>query len=306
MKLLSTFFLVLISLLAQAQTKQICITVDDLPIVPYGVSSSLTQFEITQKLLATFKEYDVPAIGYVNEGKLYPNGTFDESKYKLLVYWVENGFELGNHTYSHGSYHKMSYSDFTEEILKGEKHIRPLLKDHGMELKYFRHPFLHSGNTKGATDSLNQFLEEHNYIPAPVTIDNEDYLFAKAYAKAYMNGDSTLMKKIGQSYLEHSEQKLNYYEKLSTAVFDRDIVQTMLTHANQLNADYMGKLLDIFKKHGYSFVSQEEVLKDDAYNEPVTEFGNWGISWLERWVMSRGIKGDIWKGNPEVPKYITD
>lgn len=306
MKLLSTFFLVLVSLLAQAQTKQICITVDDLPIVPYGVSSSFTQFEITQKLLATFKEYDVPAIGYVNEGKLYPNGTFDESKYKLLVYWVENGFELGNHTYSHGSYHKLPFKDFTADVLKGEGLIRPLLKKNGYELKYFRHPFLHSGNTKGATDSLNQFLKEHNYIVAPVTIDNEDYLFAKAYAKAYVSGDSALMKKIGNAYLEHSEKKLEFYEKMTTALFDRDIAQTMLTHANQLNADYMGKLLEIFKKHGYTFVSQAASLKDEAYQEPITKFGNWGISWLEKWTMSRGLKGYIWEGNPEVPKYITD
>lgn len=306
MKLLSTFTLVLVSILAQSQTKQICITVDDLPIVPYGVSSSYTQFEITQKLLATFKQYDVPAIGYVNEGKLYPNRTFDQSKYKLLVYWVENGFELGNHTYSHGSYHKLSYAEFTKDILKGEKHIRPLLKEHGFELKYFRHPFLHSGNTQGASDSLNQFLADHNYIPAPVTIDNEDYLFAQAYAKAYVNGDSTLMKKIGRSYLEHSEQKLKYFENMTSTLFDRDIAQIMLTHANQLNAYYMDKLLDIFIKHGYTFVSQKEALKDSAYNEPVTKFGNWGISWLEKWTMSRGIKGDVWEGNPEVPKYITD
>ncbi|MTI41821.1 polysaccharide deacetylase family protein [Fulvivirga lutimaris] len=306
MRLTTTFYLILIGFAASAQTKQICITVDDLPIVPYAVSSPDTQFEITQKLLATFKEYDVPAIGYVNEGKLYPNGTFNESKYKLLVYWLDNGFELGNHTYSHGSYNKMSYTDFTEDLLKGEKHIRPLLKEHGKELKYFRHPFLHSGNTQGAYDSLNQFLADHNYIPTPITIDNEDYLFAQAYARAYVNGDSTLMKKIGASYLDHSEQKLKYYENMSSTLFDRDIAQTMLTHANKLNADYMDKLIGIFKKHGYTFVSQEEVLKDEAYQEQVTKFGNWGISWLEHCALSRDLKGDIWKGNPEVPKYITD
>ena len=306
MKLLLTFLLALVGILAHAQTKQICISVDDLPIVPYAVSSSYTQFEITQKLLTTFKKYDVPAIGYVNEGKLYPNGKFDESKYKLLVYWVENGFELGNHTYSHGSYHKLSYTQFTNGVLKGEKHIRPLLKEHGLELKYFRHPFLHSGTTKGSYDSLNQFLTDHNYIPAPITIDNEDYLFAQAYAKAYVNGDSALMKKIGASYLEHSEQKLKYYEKMTAALFDRDIAQTMLIHANQLNADYMDKLLDIFKRHGYTFISQEQALKDEAYKEQVTEFGNWGISWLEHCALSRDLKGDVWKGSPEVPKYITD
>lgn len=306
MKLLSTFFMVLLSILVNAQTKQICITVDDLPIVPYAVSSPDTQFEITQKLLTTFKKYDVPAIGYVNEGKLYPKGIYDEAKYKLLVYWVENGFELGNHTYSHGSYNKLSYTDFTNDLIKGENHIRPLLKKHGLELKYFRHPFLHSGNTKGAYDSLNQFLADHNYIPSPITIDNEDYLFAQAYAKAYVNGDSTLMKKIGASYVEHTEQKLKYYENMSSVLFDRDIAQTMLIHANQLNADYMNKLLDLFKKYDYTFISQEQALKDEAYKEQVTKFGNWGISWLEHCAVSRDLKGDVWKGNPEVPKYITD
>ena len=293
-------------MLSHAQTKQICITVDDLPIVPYGISSTWDQFEITKKLLNTFKKYNVPAIGFVNEGKLYWEGKLNNKKYKLLAYWPTNGFELGNHTYSHGSYNKLSFEDFTNDILKGEELTRPLLEEHGLELKYFRHPFLHTGNTKGATDSLHQFLAEHNYIVAPVTIDNEDYLFAHAYGKAYQKGDSSLMKKIGESYIEHSEEKLKYYEKLTTTLFSTEMSQIMLTHANQLNADYMDKLLVMLKKHGYTFISQTEALKDAAYNEPVTKFNNWGISWLEKWVLSRGQNLDILKESPDVPSFITE
>ncbi len=306
MKLISTFSLVIISLFTQAQTKKICMTVDDLPIVPYGVSSSETQFDILKKLLDTFEKYDVPAIGYVNEGKLYPDKRIDSAKYKLLEMWPANGFELGNHTFSHGSYHRLLFEDFTNDILKGEQLTRPLLKKYGLELKYFRHPFLHTGNTKASTDSLNQFLIDHNYIVAPVTIDNDDYLFAQAYGRAYQKGDSSLMKKIGESYIEHSEEKLKYYEKLTTTLFDRDMSQIMLTHANQLNADYMDKLLEMLKKYGYTFVSQSEALKDDAYNEPITKFSNWGISWLEKWVLSRGQNLDILKDSPDVPSYITN
>lgn len=306
MRLISTLYLILIGFAASAQTKQICITVDDLPIVPYGVSSSETQFDILKKLLDTFEKYDVPAIGYVNEGKLYPDKRIDSTKYKLLEMWPANGFELGNHTFSHGSYNKLSFEEFTHDVLKGEELTRPLLKEYGLELKFFRHPFLHTGNTKAATDSLNQFLIDHKYIVAPVTIDNDDYLFAQAYGKAYQKGDSALMKKIGESYIEHSEEKLKYYEKLTTTLFDRDVSQIMLTHANQLNADCMGKLLEMLKKHGYTFASQSEALKDDAYNEPITKFSNWGISWLEKWVLSRGQNLDILKDSPDVPSFITN
>ena len=68
------------------------------------------------------------------------------------------------------------------------------------------------GLRKSAHDSLSQFLESHHYREAPVTIDNDDYLFAKAYHIAHTKGKTELTTKIGKDYVDYMERKLLYFE----------------------------------------------------------------------------------------------
>lgn len=94
---------------------------DDLPTVTYGIEDPGFHEDLTQQLINTFDRYDIPAIGYVNEGKLYKNGSPDSSKTELLSMWLRNGYELGNHTFSHSNFHHVPFEDFSVDILKGEK-----------------------------------------------------------------------------------------------------------------------------------------------------------------------------------------
>ncbi len=301
-----TLLLVACATLTRAQHKEICITVDDLPTVSYGKNDKAHLLYITNNLINTFKKHDIPAIGYVNEIKLQPGGKVDSAQLHLLELWLSNGLELGNHTYSHLDYHKTSLEEFSEEILKGEKHIRPLSEKYGKPLKFFRHPYLHVGNHKAAHDSLRLFLNKHGYVEAPVTVDNTDYLFAKAYFIAYRKGDSTTMKKIGSDYVNYMERKVKYFESSAMTLFGRPIKQILLLHASQLNADYMVDLAEMLKRNNYKFISQEEALTDEAYKSKITRYGKWGISWIDRWALSKGVNSSFFQNDPETPGYILE
>lgn len=302
--IVSSLIVLLITIHSNAQERKMCITVDDLPTVAYGINDIEFHNQITQSLVNAFSEQNIPAIGYVNESKLYKEGKLDSAKLQLLEYWLSKGLELGNHTYSHPNYHQVGYEVFTEDIIKGEQILKKLLPKYNQELKFFRHPYLRSGDTKELNDQLSEFLINHNYIAAPVTVDNDDYLFAYAYSKAYKKGDTDLMKKIGKAYLDYMERKVLYFEKSSQGLFDRNIGQILLCHASLLNADYMEELIKRIKGLGYQFISQEEALKDPAYKTNVTKFGDWGISWLDRWAISMGKKGDFFKDDPVTPDFI--
>ncbi|WP_422361051.1 polysaccharide deacetylase family protein [Reichenbachiella sp.] len=288
----------------RSQSKQVCLSVDDLTVVSYGINDTAFTYGITRSLINTFDKYQIPAIGFVNESKVYSNDTVDASKVKHLDMWVSNGYDLGNHTFAHLSYHKTPFDEYSAGILKGELITRPLLKEYGKELKYFRHPYLQVGLTQSAYDSLNQFLAEHDYVVAPVSIDNSDWRFAKAYSDAYKKGDTVLMEKIGEAYVDYMEQVLLYYEKQSLDLFGRVIAQTLLTHASYLNAQYLDKVMQKYVEHGYTFISQEEALKDPAYRTEVTYFDNWGISWIDRWNLSQGKSREVFKEEPKVPEFI--
>ncbi len=298
-----TFF----SISANSQNKKICVSVDDLPIVPYGIEDHNFQTNITKKLINTFDAFEIPAIGYVNERKLYKDGQLDSTKLELLIHWVEKGYELGNHTYSHHSYNKVSDSLYFADIIQGENHIKPLLAKYGQQLRYFRHPYLHAGQDSAKYFTLNRFLKEHGYQPAPITIDNDDYIFAKAYHNAYKDNDQSLMKKIGTEYVNYMEQKLHFFEQRSQDVFGRNINHTLLIHASLLNSEYLDELAAMYVKNGYTFITQEEALKDPAYSEPMKFFTQYGISWIFRWGISKGMANKALRsGDIEVPEMVME
>jgi peptidoglycan/xylan/chitin deacetylase (PgdA/CDA1 family) len=306
MRLTLSFFLLLNVLFLSGQNKHVCFSFDDMPVVSYGTTDTVFQEALMHKLITSLNAEKIPAIGFVNEKKLYENGVTNNFQLSLLRDWISSGLDAGNHTFSHPDYNTTSFGDYTGEILRGETFTRKLLNSQGKELRYFRHPFLHVGYTKAKADSLDNFLREHEYTTAPVTIDNEDYLFALAYHRAKIKHDENLMRHIGHDYVDYMEWKLKYFENESMALFGRNITQILLVHASALNSDYIDALAEMFRKNNYDFVSMDQALRDEAYKTPVTVYGKLGISWLDKWALSMGKKGEFFSGDPETPAYIQE
>jgi hypothetical protein len=84
----------------------------------------------------------------------------------------------------------------------------------------------------------------------------------------------------------------------------RNIKHILLLHSNAINADHLDELAERYKKLGYSFISMASALTDPAYQKKITEYNNWGISWIDRWALSAGKKGDFFKDDPATPEYV--
>ena len=301
-----TIICIFITIISLAQNKKVCFSYDDLPVVSYGRADSSFQKNLMKKLIGSLNRNRIPAIGFVNETKLYNRSGLIHFQVGLLDSWSDSGLDLGNHTYSHLDYNTTPYNKFTKDILDGEIMTKKILNRKGKTLKYFRHPFLHMGNFRERADSLNDFLTVHGYLIAPVTIDNEDYLFALAYHRAGAKKDKDLMIKIGHDYVDYIEMKLKFYERQANDLFGRNISHILLLHASLLNSDYTESLAGMFRKNNYDFITIEEALEDSAYRTEISSYGNWGISWVDRWALSKGKKGEFFKGEPFTPKYIVE
>jgi peptidoglycan/xylan/chitin deacetylase (PgdA/CDA1 family) len=294
-------------ILSQNINKEICISVDDLPYITKVFNGSEKGQYITDKILSTFKRYNVFALGSVNSGKFIVNDEIDYTKVNILNQWLDSGMILANHTFSHKDYNKIFLSEFRNDILKGElylKYIRPQVQNNR---KYFRHPLLHRGDTKEKADSLQSFLDSLGYTVAPVTIDNSDYIFSWAYEKALYNKNDSLAKKIGDDYVKYMCDVMDYYESQSISLLGYNVKHILLTHANLLNADYMDALLKMYSEKGYKFISIDEALEDKCFHDLKDEFyKKSGISWIHRWAYTMGYRGEFFKGEPEVPAYINE
>ncbi len=287
---------------AQVSQRTVAVTIDDLPVVSTR-GDIKNRRQITKKLIAHIKKANVPAIGFVNENKLYAKDKRDEKQIDLLRLWVDAGLELGNHTFSHRSLNRIEPAEYKADLLKGETVTKELLRSKGREIRFFRHPFLQTGRTLLIKEEFDDFLEEHGYTIAPITFDNADYIFSRAYDIAFDRKDKKLMKQIGEAYVPYMESKLIYWERQSVKLFDREVSQTLLIHANFINSDYFDDLAAMFVRRGYKFVDLETALKDDAYKLPDTFIGGAGISWLHRWALERG-KDNVMPDEPTVPNFV--
>jgi peptidoglycan/xylan/chitin deacetylase (PgdA/CDA1 family) len=288
----------------QVQSRAVAVTIDDLPTVS-AVRRDLAEAErITNELTSALKRSTVPAIGFVNEGKLRTNGEVVAARVALLQTWLDAGLELGNHTFSHLDLHSSTVEAFEREILEGERITRAILKKSGTVPRYFRHPYLHTGRDAATKGRVERFLGEHGYRVAPVTIDNYDYLFAAAYDRAIGRNDSALTARLVTEYLDYMERVVAYYEQQSVAIVGREIPQSLLLHANALNAATLDRLAAMFRRRGYRFISLAEALQDPAYVSRDTYYGPAGMTWLHRWALTQGVKSSVFAGEPVVPAWV--
>jgi peptidoglycan/xylan/chitin deacetylase (PgdA/CDA1 family) len=286
------------------QKNKVAITIDDLPLQGIGRFPKSETKTIFYRLIDQIKEKRVPVTGFVVKSRLLTDGKYDDDKIDLLNKWLDAGLDLGNHTFSHPSANEVSLKDYEVNIVNGDTVLRGVIEGKGKELKYFRHPYLHTGLSLGKRDSINTFLKQNGYIIAPVTIDNSEWIFGAAYDKAANNDSLALMKKIGDEYINYMNAKFAYYEGRCKELFGRNVSQILLIHANRLNSDYLGKLCESIRSRGYDFVTLSEALRDEAYRTKDNFIKNNGISWIDRWALTAGKSKEFFAGEPRTPAYI--
>ncbi|HYO62419.1 MAG TPA: polysaccharide deacetylase family protein [Pyrinomonadaceae bacterium] len=278
--------------------REVAVTFDDLPgMHPYSLATTRA---INEKILAVIAEHKIPAVGFVTGARVNAGGEGGE-RLDILRRWLAAGLELGNHTYSHHDYHRTAAATFRQDVIRAEVIINKLLAERGARVKYFRHPYLHTGRSQAARDELAQFLAGRGYTVAPVTHDNQEWIFAIAYERASAVGDRALMRRIGEAYVVYMRDLFEYYERLSNDLFGYEIRQVLLLHVNPLNADYFDELVGMMRERGYEFVSLGRALEDKAYASADTYAGAMGLSWLQRWALARGTR---YQKETPVPGFV--
>ena len=285
--------------------RSIALTFDDLPVVSRSRRDLAFQQQVTGALVHTLSRHRVPAIGFVNENKLELDGRVDPRRVALLRQWLAAGLELGNHTWSHPDLHIVPVEAYHADILRGERITRALIDSAGGTLRWFRHPFLHTGRSLETRRAVEDFLAARGYTVAPVTIDDYDYLFAAAFDVASAR-DTAVASRVAHEYLGYMERVVEYYERQAASLLGREIPQVLLLHANALNAATLEQLLGMLRRRGYSFVSLAEATRDSAYRSEDTYVGPAGMTWLHRWALTAGRRGAVFAGEPEVPPWIVD
>jgi peptidoglycan/xylan/chitin deacetylase (PgdA/CDA1 family) len=306
MNLRAAFAILLFSLTVAGQAKpperKMALTFDDLPYIGVGQSELGDARRVTAATLATLKAHHAPAAAFVNEAKLQVPGEV-KARTDLLQQWVNAGMILGNHTYSHPDFNRLSIQEFEDEIVRGDVITRELMSSRKPYQLYFRHPMTHTGDTVEKKEAIERFLAARGYKVTPHTIENSDFIFNVDYVLAIRDKDGAAAAKIRDAYLDFTIAATEFAEKISPQIFGREVPQTLLIHANDLNADCLGDLLKRFEARGYRFVTLDEAMKDPAYATKDTSVSKMGPTWFWRWMKSKGMILSFAE-DPDPPAWI--
>lgn len=293
----------LLSTPALAQNRAVAVTFDDLPYqaADAQLCDPVQAMALTEDFVAMLRPLNTRSVVFVNEGKVC-DARRAELLPAVLDVWLDAGLDMGNHTFSHINIHRNTVEAYLADVDRGAPVTRAVLEERGRTLRFFRHPFLFTGETPEKRAAISAGLAERGYTVAPVTIDNNDWMFAAVYRQAA--GDEALMTRIGEAYVAHMITVLDHWEPYSAELAGgREPAQVLLLHANTLNRDWYPQVHAVYLARGYRFVTLDEALTDPLYTHADDYVKANGVSWLHRWTFSEG-RSIRWE--PEPPAWIVE
>lgn len=266
------------------QHEEVAITVDDLPVhgdLPPGV----TRLEIAKSILATFKAKGVPEVyGFVNAKRI--GG--DQANADVLSAWVNAGFPLGNHTFSHLDLSTNSAQAFEDEIAMNEAPLQALMGR--KDWHWFRYPYLHEGDTLEKRHAVREYLKGHGYRVAQVTLDFEDYAWNNPYARCMNKNDQASVEWLKKSFLSAAEEYISMDQKVAQQIYGREVRHVLLLHIGAFDGVMLPQLLDMLSKKGFQFVRLDEAESDPAYLRDPDAALKYGGTLLDQFMDGQHLK----------------
>jgi peptidoglycan/xylan/chitin deacetylase (PgdA/CDA1 family) len=285
-----------------AKPRQVVLTFDDIPLGQGQPGTRCNEREllrVSRSITAALIEIEAPSAAFLTTGNVCDRLRTPVLS-QVIETWEHAGAVIGNHGHRHLSLSRVPMAEYTADLALAESLIH---QAGGLRsgTRFLRHPFLHVGPDIGTANALTSWLAEHRYTVAPVTIDNNEWIYARAYTVALGRGDSTMLRRLVPAYLAHLDQAFAFAESMSVSVVGEEIPQVLLLHANEINRDHIREVLRVIQRRGYQFIPLEEALAHPAYQRPTYYYGPWGISWLLRW----SPDSTVWRMDlPRVPAWV--
>jgi peptidoglycan/xylan/chitin deacetylase (PgdA/CDA1 family) len=284
-----------------ACSREVVITLDDLPLARGGGSAADVD-RVTDALLDALRRHGVPAVGFVNGGKVLVRGQVD-ARLDALRRWLDAGAELGNHSHSHLGFQGTPLERYQDDVLLGDLFPRLLMAEREQAVRYYRHPFNQTGPSPDAKAAFQAFAAERGYQVVPFTVEHADYIFERLWTDARAAGRGQEADRLLAAYQAQLDLAFDFAEGLARETFGGAIPQVFLIHANEINARALDAMLTRLEQRGYCFISMAEALAHPAYATPDTYVAGNGVSWLHRWRHSLGLDSRI-REEPDPPAFV--
>jgi lysophospholipase L1-like esterase len=250
-----------LSLLAASRESRptIAITFDDLP-AHGSLPSGESRMEVAAKIIAALRDANLPPVfGFVIGLRLEEQ----PADAAVLEAWHSAGNWLGNQTWSHMNLNQHPLEEFGPDVLRDESVLASVMKKE--DWHWFRYPFPAEGDTPAKKAGFRDFLRQHGYRVAAVTMSFGDYLWNEPYVRCKAKGDAAALATLETSYLTAAQESIDYYRGLSHTLYQRDIPYVLVMHVGAFDAKMLPQLLRLYRAGGFHFVTLAEAENDEFY-----------------------------------------
>ncbi|MGG4775917.1 polysaccharide deacetylase family protein [Paenalcaligenes sp. Me52] len=252
LQLLSALFFAVLSAVATAQT--LSLTFDD------GLNPDKQPLAASwnQAILDGLKNTNITAMVFPALDRLG-----GEAGLALIQQWGEQGHAVGNHTSKHRSLAspQLSLNDFIADVAEADVVLNTLPN----WMPMLRFPYLKEGDTVEKRDGIREWMRQHGYKAAPVSIDASDWYYNQVYSAWMDAGEPAKAQQVQAAYIEHLLDRATYYDNLAMQVLERRPAHVLLLHTNRINAETIPDVIEAFTQNGWSFVPPLQAFNDPLY-----------------------------------------
>lgn len=186
--------------------------------------------DTTPKILDVLKAHNAKATFFVLGSKIAGNEA-------LIKRILNEGHQLGNHSYNHPNFHTLSKSNSASQIQSTDRLLRKFTNP-----IFFRYPF---GNS---TCSANDMIQSMGYSIVGWDIDTCDWAYADGHVSDREN----------QTCLASESLRTDYarYVRNEVAKTQGGVLLMHDIHSNTANS--LNRLMTMLKSDGYRFVSLDD------------------------------------------------
>lgn len=242
-----------------APAQQVAFTWDDLPAhssLPPGETRASIIQSITQAMKA---EKMPPVYGFLNGVRV----TEEPASVDALAAWQKAGLPVGNHTWSHLNLNEQSASVWEADFDRNEPTLRQF--GAGQPSRWMRFPYLAEGETEAKRNRIRAFLAKRHYRIAGVTMSFNDFAYNAPYARCVARKDEAGIAELEKGYIAAADSDITYRRTLAKGSFGHDIPYVLLMHVGAFDARMLPRLLELYRKRGFAFITLEQAEADPFY-----------------------------------------
>lgn len=241
---------------------KVAITLDDAPMMTPGISR-LEGSMADPSAMDAIRE-DLLRLG-IRECVAFVIGAVAEGEPGPLRRWVEDGFQLGNHSYDHEPTSEIGGARMVESIRRCDALLEDLGAFADGRGKWFRFPLLDYGTEARDREPVYAVLAELGYRIAHASIDLFDHAYESALGRATQRGVPLLAALVRRRFTAAAAFSAWRASKLMAQHFGPDVPLVAYAHTGRVSREGLADVLRMMESRGAQWCSLEEAQAHEAY-----------------------------------------